>query len=408
MRHRYKTYRQGVLFSLLMLLSLNTWAQKGIGTNEPNKAAALDVKSKQRGLLIPRVTLESETDQAPITPKNELEESLLVYNEGNNLDKGYYYWYDDAWLRLLTEKDKPSGGGSDDGEGEVSEVWFKQDDEGELATENEEAIYHKGSVAIGKTNNFIDEAIFEVYMPDSSKNALTVLKDGWVGIGADEPNQENKYYNLSEEILPYLLQDENQTEAMDDVYESIIFNNDLIGDNAPDTDELHDIIDEAIADANFENLGEHKGNEKLMVNGSILAKDYYFPDYVFEHYFDDYSESNPHYKFNSLATTKEFIEQNHHLPGIQPASALNKTEDGAYEFNLSNLSVKSLEKIEELYLYAIEQEEEIEHLEHELKTLKEDHKNTIRQQEQELKALEQEQKENEERLQRLEEMVDGD
>lgn len=30
-------------------------AQQGIGTDEPNKSAALEIKSEKRGLLIPRV-----------------------------------------------------------------------------------------------------------------------------------------------------------------------------------------------------------------------------------------------------------------------------------------------------------------------------------------------------------------
>src|SRR5690606_5662412 len=108
------------------------------------------------------------------------------------------------------------------------------------------------------------------------------------------------------------------------------------------------------------------GSEKLKVNGSIVTAGGTYPDYVFEDYFNDFSELNPEYKFKTLAETKAFIEKNRHLPGILPVTALSRTADGKYEFNLSELSVQSLEKIEELFLYVIEQDEKTASLKEEL------------------------------------------
>src|SRR5690606_26384745 len=111
------------------------------------------------------------------------------------------------------------------------------------------------------------------------------------------------------------------------------------------------------------------GSEKLKVNGSIVTAGGTYPDYVFEDYFNDFSELNPDYKFKTLAETKAFIEKNRHLPGILPVTALSRTADGKYEFNLSELSVQSLEKIEELFLYVIEQDEKTGSLKEELNGL---------------------------------------
>jgi hypothetical protein len=66
----------------------------GIGTNTPNSSAALDVSSSAKGMLIPRVALNSTTDAATITTPAT---SLLVYNTANagvipnNVTPGYYY-----------------------------------------------------------------------------------------------------------------------------------------------------------------------------------------------------------------------------------------------------------------------------------------------------------------------------
>lgn len=112
-------------------------------------------------------------------------------------------------------------------------------------------------------------------------------------------------------------------------------------------------------------------DEKLRVNGSILAANVLFPDYVFESYFsDEASLINPSYNFKPLEEIKEFVQNNHHLPGIPSVKNLRKTEEGAYEFNLSQLSIQSLEKIEELFLYLFEQDKRINQLQEEIDELK--------------------------------------
>ncbi|REC63959.1 hypothetical protein DRF65_04480 [Chryseobacterium pennae] len=100
-------------------------------------------------------------------------------------------------------------------------------------------------------------------------------------------------------------------------------------------------------------------NQKLKVNGSIATSTTTYPDYVFEDYYNKSSVIKPAYKFSSLYDTEKFIKENRHLPGVTSIKELEKTAEG-YSFNISDLSVQSLEKIEELYLHTIEQQKQID------------------------------------------------
>lgn len=99
-------------------------------------------------------------------------------------------------------------------------------------------------------------------------------------------------------------------------------------------------------------------NEKLRVNGSITATNSYYADYVFDSYFEGYSNLKYDYKFKDLNTVDNFIKTYRHLPGITPITDLSKSETG-YTFNVSELSIQLLEKTEELFLHVIEQQKEI-------------------------------------------------
>lgn len=81
----------------VFFVGLKTNAQQGFGTNTPDKSAALDISSKNKGLLIPRIKITGLTTSAPITnPAN----GLVVYNttttQASNgtqaIPEGFYYW----------------------------------------------------------------------------------------------------------------------------------------------------------------------------------------------------------------------------------------------------------------------------------------------------------------------------
>lgn len=110
-------------------------------------------------------------------------------------------------------------------------------------------------------------------------------------------------------------------------------------------------------------IGQMGASEKLEVNGAIRAKEIKvegsgwktWPDYVFK--------SN--YRLRPLQEVKSYIEENNHLPNIPSESEVR--ENG---IALGELTSKLLEKIEELTLYVIQQDEKIEELTNKLSDLK--------------------------------------
>ena len=87
----------------LLLVGLQSYSQVGIGTLTPNQSAQLDVVSNNKGILIPRVGLTSSKDASTIQKGNV--NSLLVFNTNtqNDVTPGYYYWYDDRWMRIVND-----------------------------------------------------------------------------------------------------------------------------------------------------------------------------------------------------------------------------------------------------------------------------------------------------------------
>jgi hypothetical protein len=91
---------------------------------------------------------------------------------------------------------------------------------------------------------------------------------------------------------------------------------------------------------------------RVQGNGTVYAKEMYieaafFPDYVFD-------ES---YELPSLSEVEAFIKENKHLPDVP--SEQEVVEEG---INLTEMNVIMMQKIEELTLYIIEQQKEIEKL----------------------------------------------
>ncbi len=92
-----------VLSFIMLLLTTNLYSQVGISTTSPE--AALDVKSSNNGMLIPRVALTSNTDILTVISPNAsaLVESTLVYHTGTTglTDAGFYYWKGGQWNKLV-------------------------------------------------------------------------------------------------------------------------------------------------------------------------------------------------------------------------------------------------------------------------------------------------------------------
>ena len=92
-----------LLFSIfLMLGSLNSFAQIGIGTKTPAASAALEVTSStnNKGILIPRITATQK--DAIVSPA----EGLLVYQTTAPI--GFYYYTGSAWNLMAIQTDVAS------------------------------------------------------------------------------------------------------------------------------------------------------------------------------------------------------------------------------------------------------------------------------------------------------------
>lgn len=135
-----------LLVGLTLMFAAEGFAQRGIGTNLPEKSSVLHLESDTRGLLIPRLELTQTTLADPVTaPAN----SLLVYNtaEQNDVKPGYYYWDKDlgasgAWAALLSTnsageniKIDADGTISIDPGTEGGKVLVTVDDEGTITSE---------------------------------------------------------------------------------------------------------------------------------------------------------------------------------------------------------------------------------------------------------------------------------
>ena len=121
----------------------------------------------------------------------------------------------------------------------------------------------------------------------------------------------------------------------------------------------------------FKNLTEKNGkigigttapDELLTVKGKIHTQEVLVdldgavaPDYVFEKYFNGFSEMMPEYQLFSLEELEAFLKENKHLPNV-PSAATMQTEG----ISLKEMNLILLQKIEELTIYTLQQQKEID------------------------------------------------
>jgi hypothetical protein len=118
--------------------------------------------------------------------------------------------------------------------------------------------------------------------------------------------------------------------------------------------------------------------DRLYIGGNLRTQGFItaevagstIPDYVFEKVFDGKSKLKDSYEFKSLEEVEAFIKLNKHLPGVVGMKDLERTKEGKYMINLSELSNQTLEKVEELFLHTISQQKKIDALEAENDALK--------------------------------------
>jgi hypothetical protein len=100
---------QKLLLSLLIAATSQTFAQNvGINTTTPDVSAVLEIKDTHKGLLIPRVHLQSVTDAITISTPAV---SLLIYNTNPAVAFGTGYYFNNgtttvpAWKKFISIDD---------------------------------------------------------------------------------------------------------------------------------------------------------------------------------------------------------------------------------------------------------------------------------------------------------------
>lgn len=85
------------------LFILNGFSQGGIGTIDPDPSSALDITASNKGILIPRVSLDNVTNTA-IDGTNTVIEGLMIYNTNpttiGGIGTGFYFFNGTSWEKL--------------------------------------------------------------------------------------------------------------------------------------------------------------------------------------------------------------------------------------------------------------------------------------------------------------------
>ncbi|AXT63086.1 hypothetical protein D1816_22970 [Aquimarina sp. AD10] len=205
-------------------------------------------------------------------------------------------------------------------------------------------ISRNGNVGIGTSN---PKSKFHLYRGISGGNphgfsALTVEGSDHSMISILTPNNKTAYFGFSDAEDDYVggMQYEHSTNRL--VFRTNNHGSDLIINNNGNV-----------------GIGTSNSEWKLAVNGKIRAKEIKvetgWSDFVF---FRDY-------KLPTLQEVESHIKENGHLKDIPSAKEVEK--NGIY---LGEMDSKLLQKIEELTLYTIQQQKEIESLKKENKEVK--------------------------------------
>lgn len=138
-----------------------------------------------------------------------------------------------------------------------------------------------------------------------------------------------------------------------------ILNNNNIGVGTTNPAQKFHVNGKAVFDDNVGIGTISTGSFKLAVEGKVGAREFKvtqaspWPDYVFA----------PNYNLMPIDQVAAYIKVNKHLPGIPSAKEIEEN----HGFDIGATQIKLLEKVEEMMLYIIEQQKQIEKLKQNLK-----------------------------------------
>ena len=104
------TWSWRLFVSLFFLTASLALAQHGIGTNEPNPEAALEISSPDKGVLLPKIELVSSTLFLGGITATTSHTGMLVYNTNTAtntglIGEGYYHWNGTQWEKFTGQGD---------------------------------------------------------------------------------------------------------------------------------------------------------------------------------------------------------------------------------------------------------------------------------------------------------------
>lgn len=194
---------------------------------------------------------------------------------------------------------------------------------------------------------------FWVRDSDSPLKYMSIFPNGNVGIGTKNNNPVRKLHlaeTSNDDLYLHITNDQTGHEQTDGLDIGLYQNAGIIWqrENSPLAFYIgHDNEADMVL-----------SNKLLQVDGKIECEEIQVTDVGADYVFDD------NYKLRSLKEIEQYIKQHKHLPGIPPSS---ETEKGV---NLGEFNEILLEKIEELTLYTIELQKQIEYVKSENTELK--------------------------------------
>jgi hypothetical protein len=95
-----------IIVTLSLLLNICAFSQIKIGDNPTiiDANSILELEHTNKGVLIPRVSIDDLSNEAPLTAT--VAEGTLVYNINGSTENGFYYWNGTKWQLLLTNVTK--------------------------------------------------------------------------------------------------------------------------------------------------------------------------------------------------------------------------------------------------------------------------------------------------------------
>lgn len=87
----------------LIVSAFSGFSQTGINTRNPEPSSVLDINATDKGVLMPKYTLGSLTDN--VFPVNNPQEGALIYNIGGTHERGYYYWDGAKWDKMVVNNE---------------------------------------------------------------------------------------------------------------------------------------------------------------------------------------------------------------------------------------------------------------------------------------------------------------